>query len=401
MAYKHTRYASYLGYITQAIVNNLAPLLFVTFQKEFEISMAKISLLIIFNFGTQIITDIIAAKYIDYIGYRTGAVLAHIFCTIGLISLGVLPNVLPNPYIGLVIAMIINAIGGGLIEVLISPIIESLPGEEKEAAMSLLHSFYCWGQVAVVLLSTLFFTLIGTRHWYILPLLWSLIPFGNVILFLKVPLCKLVEEELQIPIKQLMSKGLFWVFILLMICAGASELAMSQWSSMFAEAGLQVSKTVGDLLGPCAFAILMGLSRVFYGIKGSKIDLKKALIFSSSLCVISYLLTVFSKNSVISLIGCAMSGLSVGLMWPGIFSLASKYFKNGGTAMFAFLALAGDLGATVSPVLVGSIAERFEGNLKAGLLVGTIFPIVLVWGLMRLKRKLRRSNHEISGNSCS
>lgn len=396
MSYKHTRYASYIAYVTQAIVNNLAPLLFVTFQQAFEISLAKISLLIVVNFGTQIVTDIIAAKYIDRIGYRTGTVVAHIFCSFGLISMGILPYILPSPYLGLVLAMMLNAIGGGLIEVLISPVIESLPGEEKEAAMSLLHSFYCWGQVAVVLLSTLFFVTIGTNAWYILPALWSIIPIFNAILFSKVPLCKLVEEGQQTPMKQLASNHFFWMFILLMICAGASELTMSQWSSMFAETGLHVSKTLGDLLGPCAFAILMGLARVFYGIAGMKINLKKALLFSGILCVISYLVTVFSRNPMVALLGCAVCGLSVGLMWPGVFSLAAKYFKNGGTAMYAYLALAGDIGCVTGPSLVGFISTKvsvmedtffhrlfvnlnsIEIGLKSGLLIAIVFPLCLL-----------------------
>lgn len=395
MNYKHTKYASYIGYITQAIVNNLVPLLFVTFQEEFNISLANISLLIVINFGTQILTDILAAKYIDHIGYRTGAVLAHFFCFVGLLSMGILPYILPNAYLGLVLAVVLNAIGGGLIEVLISPIIESLPGDEKEASMSLLHSFYCWGQVLVVLLSTLYFITIGTKHWAYLPAIWAVIPMINTFLFLKVPLCKLVEEHEQIPMKKLISTKIFWIFILLMVCAGASELAMSQWASMFAERGLKVSKTLGDLLGPCAFAVLMGISRVFYGIKGTKINLKNALFISGALCIISYIVTAFSKNPVISLIGCALTGLSVGLMWPGVFSLAAKYFKNGGTAMFAYLALAGDVGCVSGPSLVGFITSRVtvsektifhrifnnigtsEIGLKSGLMLAILFPFTL------------------------
>lgn len=405
MNYKHTKYASYIGYITQAIVNNLAPLLFVTFQEEFQISLANISLLIVINFGTQILTDILAARYIDRIGYRTGAVLAHAFSFVGLISMGVLPNILPSPYLGLVLATVVNAIGGGLIEVLISPIIESLPGDEKEASMSLLHSFYCWGQVSVVLLSTLFFVVIGANHWFYLPVIWSIIPLMNAFLFSKVPLCKLVEEEDVVPMRKLMKARLFWVFILLMVCAGASELAMSQWASMFAEKGLHVSKTMGDLLGPCAFAVLMGISRVFYGIKGTKINLKHALLISGGLCIISYMVTVFSKSPVLSLIGCAFTGLSVGLMWPGVFSLTAKYFKNGGTAMFAYLALAGDIGCVSGPSLVGLISSRVstkdatifhrifhnlgpsEIGLKSGLMLAILFPLALCILLFFLHRQ--------------
>ena len=392
MNYKHTKYASYIGYITQAIVNNLAPLLFVTFQEEFQISLANISLLIVINFGTQILTDILAARYIDRIGYRTGAVLAHAFSFVGLMTMGVLPNLLPSPYLGLVLATVVNAIGGGLIEVLISPIIESLPGDEKEASMSLLHSFYCWGQVSVVLLSTLFFVVIGANHWFYLPVIWSIIPLMNSFLFSKVPLCKLVEEEDVVPMRKLMKARIFWVFILLMVCAGASELAMSQWASMFAEKGLHVSKTMGDLLGPCVFAVLMGISRVFYGIKGTKINLKHALLISGGLCIISYMVTVFSKSPVLSLIGCALTGLSVGLMWPGVFSLTAKYFKNGGTAMFAYLALAGDIGrvstkdATIFHRIFHNLGPS-EIGLKSGLMLAILFPLALCILLFFLHRQ--------------
>lgn len=380
--YKSTLYASYIGYITQAIINNLSPLLFVTYQREFSISLKRISLLILINFGTQIITDLVAAKYVDKIGYRKAIILAHSLSVLGLIGLGTLPFLMSNPYAGLILATLLNAVGGGLIEVLISPIVEALPGDEKASAMSLLHSFYCWGQVGVVLLSTLYFSIVGMNNWKYLTILWAMIPFLNIFLFAKVPLCTLVEEEERLPLKQLFKVKIFWILFLLMICAGASELAMSQWSSLFAETGLNVSKQVGDLLGPCAFAVLMGLSRVFYGIRGSKIDLWKALIGSGILCIVSYAAAVFSPWPLLSLFGCALCGLSVGMMWPGTFSLASESYKNGGTAMFAVLALAGDIGCSAGPGLVGLFT-----NLKTGLLMASIFPLLLVFGIFLLKRE--------------
>lgn len=403
MTYKHTRYASYLGYVTQAIVINLAPLLFVTFVNEFRISLELISLLIGVNFGTQIITDIVAAKYVDVIGYRKGAVLAHVLCFLGLVGMGTLPFILPNAYIGLVISIIVSAVGGGLIEVLITPIVEALPSNRKEAGMSLLHSFYCFGQVGVVLFSTLFFVTVGTKYWYLLSVLWSLIPLANAFLFLKVPLCELVEEDKKVPMKQVLRQGMFWAFVLLMLASGASELAMSQWASLFAETGLHVSKTLGDLLGPCAFAVLMGLARVFYGVAGDKINLKNALMFSSLLCIISYLLAIFSKNALVSLFGCALTGLSVGLMWPGGISLAAKQFRSAGTTMFAFLALAGDFGCISGPGIVGLVSGKVqemehsffhsiirgrtgsELGLRAGLFAAILFPALLFFILLFMK----------------
>lgn len=403
--YKKTLYASYLGYITQAIVNNLAPLLFLTFQRQFSVSLAKIALLITVNFGVQILTDLAACKFVDRIGYKPCIVAAHIFTTIGLIGMGTLPFLIPNAFIGLLIATCTNAIGGGLIEVLVSPIVEALPGDEKASAMSLLHSFYCWGHVAVVVLSTLYFRIAGMENWFYLPIIWAIIPLCNVFLFLTSPIRTLTEEHEAIPLKSLFTKQAFIVLLLLMICAGASEQAMSQWSSLFAEAGLGVSKTVGDLLGPCAFALLMGTSRAIYGNLGGKWNLERTMIASSILCIFSYLVAVFSSNPLLSLLGCSLCGLSVGILWPGTFSLSTKHFPTGGTALFAILALGGDIGCATGPGFVGFISDLvktkrltftttlFETQtltqigLKSGLLFAIVFPIVMVLGVWCLLRR--------------
>ncbi|MHC1748154.1 MAG: sugar MFS transporter [Cellulosilyticaceae bacterium] len=399
--YKHTMKACYLGYITQAIINNLAPLLFIIFQDAFSISFEMIGRLILINFGTQIIADIMAVKFVDKIGYRISAVLAHVLCAVGLIALGILPNVLQNPYLGLVIAVMIYALGGGLIEVLVSPIVEALPGDAKESAMSLLHSFYCWGQVGVVLITTLVIKIVGTQIWPLLPIMWSLIPIYNLFKFMKVPLVPLVHEEDKLPLKALLSTNVFWIALLLMMCAGASELTMSQWSSLFAEKGLQVPKMIGDLLGPCLFAVLMGIGRTIYGLWGDRIELTKALSFSGILCVACYGITIFSKNPFISLLGCAVCGLSVSLMWPGTFSLTAKAFPRGGTMMFGVMAIFGDIGAAIGPWsagVVSDLAQKSQALLKAspniapeqlglkiGLLVAIIFPLLMVIGTLSFK----------------
>ncbi len=408
MTYQHTRYASYLGNVTQAIINNLAPLLFLTFQREFDISLERIGLLISLNFGIQIVTDLIAARLVDKIGYRISAVLSHGFCAAGLLLLGVLPYV-ADPYWGLVMAISLSAVGGGMTEVIISPIVESLPSDQKASDMSLLHSFYSWGQVAVVLLSTLYFVTVGAASWRFLPMIWAVIPAFNLCLFTMVPMCTLVEEAHKLPLKKLFAKKIFWLFLVLMLCAGASEIAMSQWSSLFAEAGLGVSKTVGDLLGPCAFAVLMGLSRMFYGVKGQNIKMGHALLLSCALCVASYLLTALSKNPFMSLFGCALCGLSVGLMWPGVYSLSAQCYPQGGTAMFAMLALAGDAGCTVGPALVGVISEKVQSasidvsawaflgqtitevSLKAGMLTMVLFPAIMLIGVFVLLKKSQKN----------
>lgn len=385
--YKRTLYASYIGYITQAIVNNLAPLLFVIFQKEFSLSVAQIGFLVTFNFSVQILTDFLSAGFVERIGYKPCIVTAHVLSAVGLVCLSILPVILPDAYTGLLISIAIYAVGGGLLEVLVSPIVEALPTEGKSAHMSLLHSFYCWGHALVVILSTVFFQIAGTVAWRLLPLLWALVPAANTVLFACSPVLSYQAEQGGAPAGKLSRMKVFWLLVVLMICSGASEQAMSQWSSYFAETGLQVSKTMGDLLGPCMFAVLMGASRWFYGIKGEKIPLDRFIIFSSLLCIASYLITVFSPVPVISLIGCGLCGLSVGIMWPGVFSLSTRYCAQGGTAMFAFLALAGDVGCASGPSVVGVVSQLSDGRIKAGLLAAILFPLVLAVGIRVLTKR--------------
>lgn len=388
--YQNTMYACFVGYIVQAIVNNFVPLLFLTFESSYGIPLSQITMLITFNFGIQLLVDLVSAKFVDKIGYRVSIVMAHIFAALGLAGLVVLPDLLPNAFAGLLIAVVIYAIGGGLIEVLISPIMESCPSENKEKAMSLLHSFYCWGHVGVVLLSTLFFWFFGIADWKILALLWVIIPVCNGILFCKVPIAPLIEEgETGMSLWELCKNRIFWILMLMMMCAGASEQAVSQWASTFAEQGLGVSKTIGDLAGPMSFAILMGSARAFYGKFGDRIDLDKFMQASSLLCIVSYLCISLSPSPLFSLIGCSLCGLSVGIMWPGTFSKASAALRNGGTAMFALLALAGDVGCSGGPTLVGFVTGLASDDLKKGILAGIIFPILLIVGIVSLKKAKR------------
>lgn len=388
--YQNTMYACFVGYIVQAIVNNFVPLLFLTFESSYGIPLSQITMLITFNFGIQLLVDLLSAKFVDKIGYRVSIVMAHIFAALGLAGLVVLPDLLPNAFAGLLIAVVIYAIGGGLIEVLISPIMESCPSENKEKAMSLLHSFYCWGHVGVVLLSTLFFWFFGIADWKILALLWVIIPVCNGILFCKVPIAPLIEEgETGMSLRELCKNRIFWILMLMMMCAGASEQAVSQWASTFAEQGLGVSKTIGDLAGPMSFAILMGSARAFYGKFGDRINLDKFMQASSLLCIVSYLCISLSPSPLFSLIGCSLCGLSVGIMWPGTFSKASAALRNGGTAMFALLALAGDVGCSGGPTLVGFATGLASDDLKKGILAGIIFPILLIVGIVSLKKAKR------------
>ena len=379
--FKHTIAASYIGYITQAIVNNFAPLLFVTFHNTYHIPLSQIGLLVTINFCTQIIVDLVSAKYIDRIGYRASAIIAHIFAAAGLILLGILPDLFPNPYIGICIAIIFYAIGGGLTEVVISPIVEACPTDSSTAAMSLLHSFYCWGSVLVILVSTLFFHFVGMQYWKQISCMWAIIPLFNIFYFAIVPINTLTEDGEGMSIAELIRTRIFWVLALLMVCSGASELAMSQWASALAETGLQVSKTVGDLAGPCFFAILMGTGRVLHATVEERFSLVRYLGISAILCTISYLTVSLSPVPAISLIACGICGLSVAAMWPGIYSLASMTCPRGGTAMFALLAFAGDIGCSSGPTIVGYISTALQDDLRLGMLSALVFPIVMLAGL--------------------
>ena len=389
LTYRHTLYAGYLGYITQAIMNNLTPLLFLIFRDSFGVPLEKITLLITFNFFVQLFVDFLAAKFADRIGYRKCIVSAHIFSAAGLVGLAVFPYLFSDAFAGLAAAVILYAVGGGLIEVLISPIVEACPTPNKAAAMSLLHSFYCWGTVLVILLSTLSLTLFGKASWRLLACLWAVVPAANALLFARVPIATLTPTHEGMALRELFSMKLFWLFVALMVTAGACEQAMSQWASAFAESGLGVSKAAGDLAGPCLFAALMGLARVFYAKYSERVRLLPFMIGSGALCIGSYLLAALAPVPLLSLAGCALCGLSVGILWPGVFSIAAAQCPRGGTALFALLALAGDLGCAGGPTAVGLVAGVHGDDLKAGLLAAAAFPAVLTLCSVLLQRRIR------------
>ena len=392
LTYRHTISACFIGYIVQAILNNFAPLLFLTFQSSYRIPLTQITMLVTVNFGVQLLVDLLSAGFVDKIGYRASMGIAHLTSALGLVLLAFLPELLPAPFFGLLIAVIVYAVGGGLLEVLVSPIVESCPTDNKAKTMSLLHSFYCWGHVGVVLISTDFFAVFGIGNWKILAVLWAVVPFLNFFLFLRVPIAPLVPEgEKGLRLGELVRMRLFWVLFLMMMGAGASEQAVSQWASTFAEQGLGVSKTVGDLAGPMAFAVCMGLSRAFYGKRGDRIDLDRFMAASGVLCVASYLLISLVPVPALGLAGCALCGLSVGIMWPGTFSKAAATLRGGGTALFALLALAGDLGCSGGPTLAGMVSGAAGNDLHAGILAAVVFPVLLLLGLALLRREKRRA----------
>ena len=388
--YRKTLIACYFGFITQAISANFTPLLFLTFRDTYEIGFEKLALIPMVFYLTQLLVDFAAAKFVDKIGYRTCVVSSQVLSAAGLILMAVLPEALPVPFIGILTAVVLYAVGSGLIEVLVSPIVEACPFENKDGMMSLLHSFYCWGAVVVILGSTFFFTVFGIANWKILAVIWALVPLYNAFNFMSCPIERLVEDGKSMRTGQLLRLPLFWLLIVLMICAGASEASMAQWASAFTESAMGVSKTVGDLAGPCLFAVFMGISRILYGKMSEKLDLTKTMLACGVLCVICYLTASLASMPAFGLAGCALCGASVGIMWPGTISISAQKCPRGGTAMFAFLALAGDLGATVSPAMVGGISNMFGGDLKTGLLAASVFPLILILGLAVLNRRFSR-----------
>ncbi len=383
--YKKTLIACYLGFVTQAISANFAPLLFLTFISTYGITLEKIALIPLAFYFTQLLTDLAAVKFADKIGYRTCVVASQVLSSVGLMLMAVLPEVFPVPFIGILISVVLYAIGSGLIEVLVSPIVEACPFENKDGMMSLLHSFFCWGSMGVILGSTIFFAIFGIENWKILTFIWALVPLYNTFNFINCPIERLNEDGESMGVGKLLKTPIFWLMILLMVCSGASEATMTQWASAFTESAIGVSKTVGDLAGPCLFAMFMGIARTLYGKFSEKLDLTKVMLICGIMCAGCYLLASLSALPFLGLAGCALCGLAVGIMWPGSISVSAQKCPRGGTAMFAFLALAGDFGAAASPTLVGSISEAAGGNLKTGLLIATVFPIILVVGLIILR----------------
>ncbi len=383
--YRRTFVACCTGFVTQAIAANFVPLLYLTFHTQYKIPLGQIALISSVLFMTQLVVDILCVYLADRIGYRRCVIGSQLLSAAGLFGLAFLPELFPDPLIGLIASTVIYAVGSGLTEVLCSPIVEACPSEHKEAVMSLLHSFYCWGSVGVILLSTLFLSVFGTESWKLLACIWAVIPLLNIYNFAVCPIEPPVQNGKAMKVGNLLKMPLFWLAILLMICAGASELSMAQWASAFAEKSLGFSKAIGDLAGPCLFALTMGVSRAIYGKYGGRLDLMKFMTFSGCLCLLCYLVASLSGLPMLGLMSCVICGFSVGVMWPGSISICAEKIPTGGTAMFALLAMAGDLGGAIGPGLVGNIAQMAGDSIQAGLLVGSVFPLLLVVSVVILK----------------
>ncbi len=387
---RHTVAASFIGYIVQAIVNMFVPLLFVTFQTQYAIPLSEITVLITVNFCVQLAVDFSSAFFIDKIGYRRAAAIAHSLAAAGLLLLTFLPDILPSAFAGLLVSVVVYAVGGGLLEVVISPIVEACPTKNKPQIMGILHSFYCWGSVAVIGISTLFFSLAGIGNWKIMTYIWAAIPLCNLVYFLFVPLAPLTVEGESLKLTGLLKNKFLWLFLLIIFCAGACEQSVSQWASVFAEEGLGVSKTVGDLLGPALFALCMGISRLIYGKTGKQENIGVFMLVGAVLCVGAYLLISLVPHPVAGFCGVALCGFSVGSLWPGAFSKVADSVRGGGTMMFAFMALAGDLGCALGPAVAGGAAGAAGDDLHFGILIAVVFPVILSAALSAVVASERR-----------
>ena len=376
-SYKTTKIACFIGFVVQAIINNFLPLLFIIFNTRYNLNYEQLGRLLFVNFFVQLIVDALTPALVKRIGYRGAAIACHGLAAAGLFMLGVLPLVFSNQiYACLVASIIVYASGSGIIEVCISPMVELLPGDKKGADMAFTHSFYCWGQAFTVLVSTLLIFLIGQQHWHFIPMFWAIIPLLNMINFMRVPVIEQPDDPISKTANTLFKNRDFWIFAVIMICAGASEITMAEWASLFAQKALGVSKTVGDLLGPCAFAVCMGSGRVIFGLLDGKFNPQKALILNNILCVLCYVGVAVCNIPALSLIACALCGFSVSLSWPGTYSMAARHFPTGGTLMFSILALCGDLGCSIGPWLMGIVAN--STTLETGFLVCSVFPAFMV-----------------------
>lgn len=374
--YLPTKLAGYVGFIVQAIVNNFLPILFIVFQDVYGLGYEKLGRLIVINFATQMFIDFITPKIIHKLGYRRAAFLCQFTACVGLCLMAVLPRFMSNTYLAIIISIVFYATGSGLMEVILSPMIEMLPTGNKSGNMAVLHSFYCWGQTVVVPLTTLMVFIFGRENWTYIPLVWAVVPFVNMFTFLRVPIVEPDSEEKQSTFLELARTPKFVVYMVMMLCAGASEIAMSQWSSLFVEQALGVSKAIGDIVGPCLFALFMALGRVIYASLSKKVSFTRLLIWLNLLCFICYVMVALCHIAVLSLVFCALCGLSVSISWPGIYSAGARTFKTGGAVMFSAFAMCGDTGCALGPGLVGLVAEYT--NLNVGFLVAAVFPLIMV-----------------------
>ncbi len=388
--FRHTKLACYIGSFSQAIVCNFMPLLFVIFNQDYKIALYLVTLLATVNFVMQFTMDFVSLFFIDRVSYRTTIITAHLLAGAGFLVLGLIVPNAEHIYAAIIFSVLLFSAGGGIFEVLISPIMEACPSDNKAASMSFLHSMYGFGCVAVIIITNVLLFVFGKENWYQIAIIWAVIPLLNALYFFFVPINKVVENNERMPMHKLIKRKSFLIFFLIMFCSGATEIAMSQWASAFAESSLGISKALGDILGPCIFALMLAFSRVLYSKLANRINLAKYLLFCGIATVFLYIFAAVLPFRFAAITACGLCGFTAGIMWPGTISLAAKTYPTGGAAMFGLFALAGDLGCTLGPTTVGMVSSAFGGDLRTGLLISCVFPILLVGGVSLLMKRVKK-----------
>ena len=391
--YLPTKIASYVGFVVQAVINNFLPILFIVFQNVYGLSYEKLARIIVFNFATQIIVDMCVPKIISALGYRKCAVMCQGLAALGLMMLGILPNIMENTYFAIIMSVMVYAFGSGLMEVALSPLVEGLPSKNKRGSMAILHSFYCWGQAFTVIVTTALVLGFGFKNWTYVPLVWASIPFFNMFAFLKVPIIEPDKTEKRDGLLNLLRNDKFRLYMIMMLCAGAAEVAMAQWASLFAQNALGVSKVVGDLAGPCAFAVFMGTGRIWYALAAKKVSFKKTIIVMSIGACICYMMVAICNVAAVSLVFCAICGFTVSIAWPGIYSAGAVAFPKASAVMYSVFAMCGDTGCALGPWLIGIIADNL--GLNIGFAAASIFPIGMILSAVLLLKKDCKSTKKV------
>lgn len=411
--YRLTTISCFVGIFAQAVIINLAALLFMPLMRLHGLTYVQLGTLVAVNFSVQVGSDLVFSGLIDRIGFRRLVLPACLVGSLGLFLFALAPVLLPGRvFAGLLAATAVYSAAGGLLEVLLSPIVNAIPNEEKGAAMSLLHSFYAWGQMATIILTTLFLFLVGERHWQWMVGFWALLPLANFLLFLKAPFPPSVPEEHRLNMGDLILKPFCLLAFAAIFFGASAEVLMNQWTSAFMERALLLPKLTGDLFGMCGFALMLGLGRAWHGKYGARFDISKALVAMSALAVLCYLVVALAPGSWPGLLACMVCGFATSLLWPGTLIVASERYPLAGAWMFALLAAAGDVGAGLGPWFTGWVVDHAidtaaalrleqwlgiggeQAALRLGILAGTIAPLLALlchWGMKRMRENHRQT----------
>ena len=387
--YKITKYTCYLFYVLQGTLLNLTPLLFVPLMEQYGLSYMKLGALASVNFATQLIVDIVLSKLTDKHRYRISLRLSASAAFIGYMIFAWAPGRLGDPYTWLLIGTVVYSIGAGLMEITISPLIHALPDKAKGKSMAILHSFYAWGVVLTVIVSTSVLAIIGRDKWNFIVTGWLIVPVIGFILscIMPVPKPESGENERTAGSFRILIKPAFILFLAMIFFGSCAEAVMTQWSSAFLERAVGLDKLIGDIAGMSMFALMLGLCRMASAALDKKISLSTYMMLGTIGAVICYIIVSVSNVAAVSLIFCALTGFMVGMLWPGTLVLAADAFPKAGAWLFAYLAVAGDLGGVFGPWITGAIADR--SGLNAGLGAAAIFPVIGLICMIIYKRRTR------------